>query len=59
MPDVRLTHSFNRAQDTFTVPTNTMKGKSISKATITQCDLSSGFFRIDATLLCKFESDKV
>ena len=30
-----------------------------SKATITRCDLSPLFFCIDATLLCKFESNKV
>ena len=30
-----------------------------SKATITRCDLSPRFFCIDATLLCKFESDKI
>ena len=30
-----------------------------SKATITPCDLSPGFFCIDATLLCEFESDKI
>ena len=29
------------------------------KATITRCDLLPRLFRIDATLLCKFESDKV
>ena len=29
------------------------------KATITRCDLSPRFFCIDATLLCKFESDKI
>ena len=31
----------------------------LSKSTITRCDLSSRYFCIDATLLCKFESDKV
>ena len=31
----------------------------IFKATIIQCDLSPQFFCIDATLLCKFESDKI
>ena len=30
-----------------------------AKATITQYDLSSRFFCIDATLLCEFESDKI
>ena len=32
-----------------------------SKATITRCDISfiARFFCIDATLLCKFESDKI
>ena len=30
-----------------------------SKATIIRCDLSSRFFCIGATLLCKFESDKI
>ena len=29
------------------------------KGTVTQCDLSPRFFCIDATLLCKFESDKI
>ena len=29
------------------------------KATITRCDLSFRFFCIGATLLCKFESDKI
>ena len=29
------------------------------EATITRCDLSPRFFRIDATLLCEFESDKM
>ena len=30
-----------------------------AKATITRCDLTPRFFCIDATLLCKFESDKI
>ena len=29
------------------------------KATITRCDLSPRLFCIDATLLCKFESDEI
>ena len=29
------------------------------KAAITRCDLSSRFFRVDAMLLCEFESDKI
>ena len=31
----------------------------LSKATITRCDLSPGFFCTDAKLLCEFESDKI
>ena len=30
-----------------------------NKATVTGCELSPRFFRIDATLLCEFESDKI
>ena len=31
----------------------------LTKATITRCDLSPRFFCIDATLLSKFENDKI
>ena len=34
-------------------------GCELFKATITRCDLSPRFFCTDATLLCKFESDKI
>ena len=30
---------------------------SVTKATITRCNLSPRFFCIDATLLCEFESE--
>ena len=31
----------------------------LTKATVTGCDLSPRFFCINATLLCEFESDKI
>ena len=39
--------------------TGTLKKKKQMKATITWWDLSPGFFCIDATLLCEFESNKI
>ena len=38
---------------------SSLKGLLLRKATITRCDLSPRFFYIDATILCKFESDKI
>ena len=37
----------------------TVLGGHLLKATITRRDLSARFFCIDATLLCKFVSDKM